>query len=54
MKQIPGGKRKLSKRKDAEAGVDFYVEQGYPAAAVLYYLRGLANGRLAEMPLSRR
>ena len=51
MKQIPGGKRKLSKRKDAEAGVDFYVEQGYPAAAVLYYLRGLANGRLAEMPL---
>jgi glutamyl-tRNA synthetase len=53
MKQIPGGKRKLSKRKDAEAGVDFYVEQGYPAAAVLYYLRGLANGRLAEMPLEQ-
>ena len=53
MKQIPGGKRKLSKRKDAEAGVDFYVEQGYPAAAVLYYLRGLANGRLAELPLGR-
>ena len=53
MKQIPGGKRKLSKRKDAEAGVDFYVEQGYPADAVLYYLRGLANGRLAEMPLEQ-
>ena len=35
MKQIPGGKRKLSKRKDPEAGVDFYVEQGYPADAVL-------------------
>jgi glutamyl-tRNA synthetase len=51
MKQIPGGKRKLSKRKDPEASVDFYVEAGYPAEAVLYYLRGLANGRLAELPL---
>ncbi|HEU0086512.1 MAG TPA: glutamate--tRNA ligase family protein [Pseudonocardiaceae bacterium] len=52
MKQIPGGKRKLSKRKDPEAGVDFYLEAGYPAPAVLYYLRGLANGRLAELPLA--
>ena len=51
MKQIPGGKRKLSKRKDPEASVDFYTEAGYPARAVLYYLRGLANGSLAEMPL---
>lgn len=52
MKQISGGKRKLSKRKDPEAGVDFYINAGYPAEAVLYYLRGLANGRLAEMPLA--
>jgi glutamyl-tRNA synthetase len=52
MKQIPGGKRKLSKRKDPEAGVDFYIGAGYPADAVLYYLRGLANGRLAELPLT--
>ncbi len=51
MKQIPGGKRKLSKRKDPEADVDFYIRAGYPADAVLYYLRGLANGRLAELPL---
>jgi glutamyl-tRNA synthetase len=51
MKQIPGGKRKLSKRKDPEADVDFYIRAGYPADAVLYYLRGLANGHLAEMPL---
>jgi glutamyl-tRNA synthetase len=51
MKQIPGGKRKLSKRKDPEADVDFYIRAGYPANAVLYYLRGLANGRLAELPL---
>jgi glutamyl-tRNA synthetase len=53
MKQIPGGKRKLSKRKDLEAGADYYIAQGYPADAVLYYLRGLANGRLAEMPLEQ-
>lgn len=52
MKQIPGGKRKLSKRKDAEASVDYYIQAGYPAHAVLYYLRGLANGRRAEIPLT--
>ena len=53
MKQEGGSKRKLSKRKDPEASVDFYIEAGYPVAAVLYYLRGLANGRLAEMPLEQ-
>lgn len=53
MKQIAGGKRKLSKRTDPEASVDFYIEAGYPAEAVLYYLRGLANGRLAELPLDK-
>jgi glutamyl-tRNA synthetase len=51
MKQISGGKRKLSKRADPEASVDFYIAAGYPAEAILYYLRGLANGRLAELPL---
>jgi glutamyl-tRNA synthetase len=52
MKQDGGSRRKLSKRRDPEANVSFYVEQGYPAPAVQYYLRGLANGRLAEMPLA--
>jgi glutamyl-tRNA synthetase len=51
MKQDGGSRRKLSKRRDPEATVTFYIEQGYPAPAVQYYLRGLANGRLAEMPL---
>ena len=51
MKQEGGSRRKLSKRKDPEATVSFYIEQGYPAPAVKYYLRGLANGRLTEMPL---
>ena len=51
MKQDGGSRRKLSKRRDPEATVTYYIEQGYPAPAVQYYLRGLANGRLAEMPL---
>jgi glutamyl-tRNA synthetase len=53
MKQDGGSRRKLSKRKDPEATVTFYIEQGFPAPAVQYYLRGLANGRLAEMPLDQ-
>src|SRR5271154_294943 len=53
MKQDGGSRRKLSKRKDPEASVTFYIEQGFPASAVQYYLRGLANGRLAEMPLDQ-
>jgi glutamyl-tRNA synthetase len=51
MKQEGGSRRKLSKRRDPEASVGYYIEQGFPAEAVLYYLRGLANGRLAELPL---
>ena len=51
MKQDGGSRRKLSKRRDPEATVSFYIDQGFPAPAVQYYLRGLANGRLAELPL---
>ncbi|HEX8006245.1 MAG TPA: glutamate--tRNA ligase family protein [Trebonia sp.] len=51
MKQEGGSRRKLSKRRDPEASVAYYIEQGFPPEAVQYYLRGLANGRLAEMPL---
>ncbi|MBQ3140693.1 MAG: glutamate--tRNA ligase [Clostridia bacterium] len=36
-------KRKLSKRKDPEAGLIFYHEQGYDKDAVLEYLTSLAN-----------
>lgn len=36
-------KRKLSKRKDPEANVDYYYEQGYPENAVIEYLLNLAN-----------
>jgi glutamyl-tRNA synthetase len=49
MKFDGASRRKLSKRKDNEADVAFYITSGYPADAVLHYLRGLANSRFAEM-----
>ncbi|WNI14308.1 glutamate--tRNA ligase [Actinacidiphila sp. ITFR-21] len=50
MKAEGGNRRKLSKRKDPEASVDFYLTAGYPPAAVQHYLRGLANARLMDAP----
>jgi len=49
MKMEGASRRKLSKRKDPEANVEFHISSGYPAGAVLHYLRGLANSRLAEL-----
>ena len=43
MKNDNGGKRKLSKRKDPEAAVSYYKEQGIPAEAVKEYLLNIAN-----------
>ncbi len=43
MKEENGSKRKLSKRKDPEAAVHFYAEQGYPADSVTEYLLTIAN-----------
>ena len=43
MKEDNGGKRKLSKRKDPEAAMHFYAQQGYPADSVLEYLHTIAN-----------
>lgn len=48
MKEENGGKRKLSKRKDPEAAVTFYHEEGYPSNAVLEYLLTLANSNYEE------
>jgi glutamyl-tRNA synthetase len=38
-----GSRRKLSKRKDPEANVDYYFSRGYPIEAVKDYLMNLAN-----------
>ena len=43
MKNDNVGKRKLSKRKDPEAAVSYYKEQGIPADAVKEYLLNIAN-----------
>lgn len=43
MKNDNGNKRKLSKRKDSEAAVSYYEEEGIPAEAVKEYLLNIAN-----------
>lgn len=48
MKLDNGNKRKLSKRKDPEAGVSYYAEQGYPAEGVVEYLMTLANSNFED------
>jgi len=43
MKNDNGSKRKLSKRKDAEAAVSYYKEFGYPMVSVIEYLLNIVN-----------
>lgn len=38
-----GNKRKLSKRKDKEAAVSFFLEEGYPKLGIIEYLYTIAN-----------
>ncbi|MCU0731770.1 MAG: glutamate--tRNA ligase family protein [Hyphomonas sp.] len=52
MKNDGPSRRKLSKRKDPEASVSYYMEQGYPRQAVAVYLRGIANSRLQDLDYS--
>lgn len=48
MKLDNGNKRKLSKRKDPEAAVSYYAEEGYPKESVLEYLFTLANSNFED------
>lgn len=48
MKLDEGNKRKLSKRKDPEAAVSYYVEEGFPKESVLEYLLTLANSNFED------
>ena len=43
-----GDKRKLSKRKDPEAAVSYFVEKGYPKEAVIEYLLTLLNSNFED------
>lgn len=48
MKEDNGGKRKLSKRKDPEAAVSYFVQEGCPKEAVLEYLLTLINSNFED------
>lgn len=48
MKTEGDGKRKLSKRKDPEAAVSYYSEEGYPAESVNEYMMTLANSNFED------
>lgn len=48
MKLDDGNRRKLSKRKDEEASVDYFLERGYPIEGFLEYLMTLANSNFEE------
>ncbi len=43
-----GNKRKLSKRKDAEAAVSYFLDDGYPYSAIIMYLMTIANSNFEE------
>ena len=49
MQKMEGNsKRKISKRKDPEANVAFYLEEGYPVDGVREYLLNVANSNFEE------
>lgn len=48
MKEENGGKRKLSKRKDPEASVEYYAKQGFPKESVNEYLMTLVNSNFED------
>lgn len=48
MKLDNGNKRKLSKRKDPEASVEYYALHGYPANGFVEYLLNLANSNFYD------
>jgi glutamyl-tRNA synthetase len=47
-KMEEGSRRKLSKRKDPEANVEYYQENGYPMQAVIDYLMNLASASFED------
>ena len=54
MKLDHGNKRKLSKRKDAEAAVSYFLEAGYPPEGLLTYLMSIANSNFEEWMIATK
>lgn len=48
MKEENGAKRKISKRKDPEAAVSYYHEEGIPKDALVEYLMNIANSNFED------
>lgn len=48
MKMDEGGKRKISKRKDPEAAVRYFIEEGFPPEAVIEYLMTIASSEFEQ------
>lgn len=48
MKSEDGKKRKLSKRKDPEFAVSYYIERGYPRKGIIEYLLNIANSNFYD------
>ena len=48
MKLDNGNRRKLSKRKDKEASVDFFLQEGYEPYALLVYLMTIVNSNYED------
>jgi len=48
MKMDNGTRRKLSKRKDPEASVDYFFSEGYEPSALLVYLMTIANSNYED------
>lgn len=48
MKLDNGNKRKLSKRKDNEAAISYFLKDGYPTEAIIEYLFTIANSNYEE------
>ena len=54
MKLDHGNKRKLSKRKDAEAAVSYFLDLGYVPEAVKVYLMSIANSNFEEWAIANK
>ncbi len=48
MKMDEGGKRKISKRKDPEAAVRYFIEEGFPPESVMEYLMTIASSEFEQ------
>ncbi len=54
MKLDHGNKRKLSKRKDPEAAVSYFLDNGYCPKALLVYLMSIANSNFEEWSIAHK